>query len=180
MRYVLSTQVLTNSTGDQLPIIRLATQAPSRAGAEKLASAALAGLSQYLNSKAALERIPDADRLQVDGLGIPQAGTEVRGPSNLIAVLVFVVVFVLGCAGILSVRALVRGWRAAAVREQLGDEGQHDQPIDDGQRAWDRELAPDEPVGDDLLVGGSDRPRRHSFLRSTPASRNVSPIDDLA
>jgi hypothetical protein len=121
--FILTTKVLTNTGGDQLPIIELDAQAPDRAGAARLATAAIAGLRDYLDSKAALQEIPNADRLQVTSLGAPQATTEVRGPSNVIAIVVVILVFALGCAVILGVLALARGWRDASAREQLGDDG---------------------------------------------------------
>ena len=77
--YVLSTQILTNSAGEELPIIALDTQAPTQAKAAQLATSAMNGLRDYLNSKAALQRVPDADRIQVNGLGAPQASTVTRG-----------------------------------------------------------------------------------------------------
>jgi hypothetical protein len=122
--FVLTTQVLTNSAGDELPIIEVDAQAPTDAMAARLVQAAVTSLRAYLNSTAALQRVPDADRLQVNSLGPPQATTEVRGPSKVIALIVILVVFLLGCAGILGARALVRGWRAAAAREQvhMGDD----------------------------------------------------------
>jgi hypothetical protein len=117
--FVLKTQVLTNTAGDQLPIIQLDAQAPDRTGAAKLANAAVAGLRDYLDSKAALQQIPNADRLQVTGLGAPVASLEVRGPSNVLAIVVVIVVFGLGCACILAAVALGRGWRAASERERV-------------------------------------------------------------
>jgi flagellar basal body-associated protein FliL len=120
--FVLTTQVPTDSVGDELPIIELDAQAPNSAEAARLANAAIAGLSDYLDSKAALQRVPDAARLQVTGLGVPQATTAAHGASIAVAIAVAIVVFLLGCAGILGVLALVRGWRAASAREQLGDD----------------------------------------------------------
>jgi hypothetical protein len=171
--YVLSTQVLTNSTGDQLPIIEVDTQAPNRPAATKLAAAATSGLADYLNSKAALERIPDAERLQVSGLGLPQDSTVARGPTGMVALIVFVLVFGLGCAGILGVLALIRGWRAASVREQLGDDAllypntrvESDGLDSDGRQDSDVVLMPDEPARGQRLprlmrrtAGGSGEP----------------------
>lgn len=162
--YMLSTQVLTDSAGDELPIIEVDTQAPTSAGAAHLAVAAVSGLTAYLDSKAALERVPDADRLQVVGLGAPQASTASRGPSDLIAILIMISVFVLGCACILGVVALVRGWRAASAFEQMTDRDpqfveaprqplRDGQPFDGGQidDAW---LAADQPkqFDDDTML----------------------------
>jgi hypothetical protein len=117
---VLTTRVVTNTGGDQLPIIEIEAQAPTQAGASRLAAAATSGLRDYLNSKAALQRIPNADRLQVTGLGAPVASKVGRGPSNTIAVVVVLFTFILGCAGMLVVLALVRAWRAATMRERRG------------------------------------------------------------
>jgi hypothetical protein len=117
--FVLTTHVLSNAVGETLPIVEVNTQAPSSAGAANLAAAAVAGLHDYLDSTAALEQVPSANRLQVSGLGTPQVTPEARGPSDAIGLLVITIVFVLGCAGILGVRALVRGWRAASARERL-------------------------------------------------------------
>jgi capsular polysaccharide biosynthesis protein len=139
--FVLKTQVLTNTAGDELPIIEIDAQAPDRAHAARLASAAVSGLSDYLNSKAALQRVPDADRLQIDGLGAPAATTAVRGPSTILGIVAAFLIFVLGCAGILGFLSLVRGWQAAAARDELGA----DEPLD-----WDEEdddvVAADEPL----------------------------------
>jgi hypothetical protein len=133
--FVLRTRVLTNTSGDQLPIIEIEAQAPTRTSAARLGAAAVAGLRDYLDSTAALQQVTDADRLRVTGLGAPEARTVVRGPSNVIAILVVIVVFGLGCAGILGVLALTRGWRAAMERDELGDEALF---------AEDVEPAPDE------------------------------------
>src|SRR6476469_4634707 len=65
--FVLKTSVVTNAAGDQLPIIEIEAQAPDRTAAARLGAAAVAGLRDYLDSRAARERIKDADRLQVTG-----------------------------------------------------------------------------------------------------------------
>ena len=117
--FVLKTRVVTNTDGAQLPIIEVEAQAPDRAGAGRLGAAAVAGLRDYLNSTAAQQGIADADRLRLTGLGAPIAATEVRGPAGVIAIIVVLVVFLLGCAWLLGTRALIRSWRAAAARERL-------------------------------------------------------------
>ena len=71
--------------------------------------------------------MPDADRLQVTGLGAPQADTKVRGPAPAIAVLVVFVVFGFGCVDADRILALVRNWRVASAREQLAQEA-HEAP----------------------------------------------------
>ena len=119
---------LTNTGGDQLPIIEIEAQAPGprcRVGAS--APRRSQGLRDYLDSKAAQQQVPDADRLQVTGLGAPQADVEVRGPGPVLAIVVMILVFGLGCGALLLALAVARKWRAVSEIEQLEDEG----PIDD-------------------------------------------------
>jgi hypothetical protein len=162
--YSLNTQVLTNTTGDTLPIIEVDTQAPTAAGAERLANASISGLKAYLNSKAALEKIPDADRLDVTGMGAPEGTLQAHGPSNAMVLLVFLLLFATGCIGILVVQALVRGWRAASERDREQgefDEGGLGVPFDViAAEAEAPDLVRDpalEPVEDSADPGGVDR-----------------------
>ena len=120
--YLLNTQVLTNPAGDTLPIIEVDAQAPTAAGAANLTSAAINGMHDYLNSTAASEQVPNADRLRVTGLGAPQPTAAVKGPSSLVGLIVVIGVFLFGCVAILGIGALVNGWRAASARERLGGE----------------------------------------------------------
>jgi hypothetical protein len=114
---VLTTHVVTDNDGAQLPIIEIEAQAPDATAAAGLANAAIVGLRDYLDSKAAVQRIPDAQRLQVSGLGAPQAQMAARGPKDIFAIAAVIFVFGSGCGCILLVLALVRGWRAASARE---------------------------------------------------------------
>lgn len=114
----LTTRVVTDNDGAQLPIIEVDAQARSETAAARLANAAVTGLRGYLDSKAALQRIPDAQRLQLDGLGTPQAYTAARGPTRVYALVATLLVFALGCAGVLGALALVRGWVEAVELEQ--------------------------------------------------------------
>jgi multisubunit Na+/H+ antiporter MnhG subunit len=115
--FILTTHALTDASNDPLPIIQIDAQAPTRAAAARLAQATINGLHDYLKSTAAIQRIPDAQQLHVDGLGVPSVTTQSRGPSNLIVLLAVVVSFVLGCAGVLGVARLVRRWHAAEAAE---------------------------------------------------------------
>jgi len=113
--HVLTTRVAVTPGGDRLPIIEIDAQAPDAARAGKIVEAAVEGLREYLDSKAASEQIEEGQRLRVGGLGSPQARTVVRGPGNMLAVLVVIVVFGVGCAMLLAVVALIEGWRVASV-----------------------------------------------------------------
>jgi capsular polysaccharide biosynthesis protein len=147
--YVLTTQVLTDNSGSDLPIIELTAQAPSSNSAARLATAAITSVRNYLGSIASEHSIPNSDRLNVGDLGVSQT-TQVRGPSVAIAILVAILVFGLGCALILLVPALVRAWRAARELEKYGI---------DGPLAWEGTVALNEP-----------------FLRDAPALTNVRAI----
>jgi hypothetical protein len=116
---VLTTSVPVTQ-GDQLPIIEIEAQAPDASRAARLADAAVSGLRDYLDSQAALEKVPDARRLRVTGLGAAQAQTSVRGPRLLKTVVAAILLFGAGCALILAIAALVRGWRQAEASERPG------------------------------------------------------------
>lgn len=116
--YVLSTQIMTDNAGNSLPIIQLSAQAPTAIAATRLANAATSSLSDYVASKAAAERIPHSDRLEINALNASPAATDVRGPSKIVGVVVVLLVILIGCTAILGIQALIRGWRAASAREQ--------------------------------------------------------------
>jgi hypothetical protein len=115
---VLNTRVIPDLDGNQLPIIQIDTQASDAAGAARLADAAVAGLRDYLDSQAAAEQVPSARRLRVGGLGAAQASEVTRGPSLVLASAVAIFVFISGCALILGVVALIRGWRESALADE--------------------------------------------------------------
>jgi hypothetical protein len=119
---LLTTRLVTAVSGESLPMIEIEAQAPDAAQAGRLAGAAVTGLGAYLDSKAATEKVPDARRLSVAGLGAPQASTVVRGPRRLVALAVALFIFVAGCAAIVLFKALQRNWRAASQEEMYGDE----------------------------------------------------------
>jgi hypothetical protein len=115
---MLTAGVVTTSDSAELPIIKLEAQAPDARQALILASAAVSGLTDYLNSKAADEQVTAERRLRVGGLGVAQAHEVVRGPGHLMALVGTIFVFLLGCTTILLGGALVRGWREAAILEE--------------------------------------------------------------
>jgi capsular polysaccharide biosynthesis protein len=122
--YTLTTGVALDDSGDQLPIITISTQAPDVNGAARLANAAIAGLNAYLDSQAAVQNVrPDA-RLRVSGLGGAQAGSVMRGPSRVMALVVMLLIFCFGCAVLLGVHAVLRDWYAPE-EEQAADEQEY-------------------------------------------------------
>jgi hypothetical protein len=132
---LLTTSVLTNDSGEQLPIIEVTAQAPDAERAARLANAAVAGLGDYLDSKAAVERVSDARRLRVRGLGAAGAREALRGPSQVVALAAAIFIFVFECALLLVISALARGWRAASEQDDLAvideDRPAKDSPFED-------------------------------------------------
>ena len=116
--YALKTGVVLTSDQAELPIIRVEAQAPEPQQAAKLADAAVAGLGQYLDSKAAGEPVSDTRRLRVSGLGAAQAHEATRGPGRIMAVAVTLLIFVAGCGAIVLASTLIREWRLAVDLEQ--------------------------------------------------------------
>jgi hypothetical protein len=115
--YSLTTSVLTNSDMIELPIIKVDARAPSPELAANLANAAAGGLSEYLDSKAAAERVAAAERLRVKTFGAAQGAVASRGPGRLLAPFAAIFVFLAGCTLILVCSALARAWRRETVAE---------------------------------------------------------------
>lgn len=132
----LTTAVLVNSDLAQLPIIKIETQAPTVGEAAKLADAAVAGLGEYLDSKAGAEKVSSARRLRVSGLGPAQVHQGTRGPGKLMSIGAALLVFLAGCAVLLMLSALIRGWRLAAdLEDDFADEESFEELFDDRSQA---------------------------------------------
>lgn len=150
-----STSVVLTSDMAELPIIRVTTQAPDVRQAITLANAAVEGLGSYLDTRANDETISDRRRLQVRALGTAQGHPASRGPGKKVGLAVIFFVFLAGCAVILAISALSRGWRAAVAAENAEPddrsldllEWEHVAPAADGAAGDD---APDDwPVWDE-------------------------------
>jgi hypothetical protein len=123
---VLSTQVTMISGDSWLPIIQIATQAPTKAGAQKLADAAVSGLRAYLDNEANAQAIPQERRLRVSGLGLAQARQVTRGPRLIFSILATVFLFIAGCGAILG-----GAWLIAGLRDQGDYYDVEEEPYDD-------------------------------------------------
>jgi hypothetical protein len=134
------TSVLTVRPDETLPFIKINAHASNAQQAAVLANAAMDALEDYLDSKAAEERVTNGRRLVVSRLGPARSGEVVRGPRRLIALLVAVFFFLAACVVIVGGIELARRWRLAAA-EQLPD---------DELAVWPDELDPEDPAGPDL------------------------------
>jgi hypothetical protein len=126
--HLLTTSPAVNPDGTPLPMIDIRAQAPKPTDAAKLATAAVSGLNDYLNSKAGGEDVPEAQRLQVTGFGAPEVSRETHGGNRLLAVAAAIIVFLFGCAAILIGSRLAAAWRLATRLE--------DQPPHAEQPSW--------------------------------------------
>jgi hypothetical protein len=165
--YVLTTRVLATPDAVRLPIIEIETQAPDAAGAAGLAKAAASGLSDYLDTKAAAEKVDDAQRLRVSGLGSPLAQDILRGDRRLLAAFAAIFLFLAGCAAVVITCSLVRGWRLAGEWEELEREG--DEPYEDDHLAHLDELFDEERFG--------PRPERTLRVTTPPDYESSAPED---
>ena len=116
---LMKTRVVMDLDGEQLPLVEVRVQAPDAARATALANASVTGLTDYLDAQAAADPELDAKkRLHVAGLGGAEALVSTRGPHPLLSLGATIFVFLAGCAVILLVSALARGWREADASEE--------------------------------------------------------------
>lgn len=111
--------ILTLSTDETLPILRVLAQAPDLETARELSGGTIVALRGYLGSVAASQDIPAAHQLVVREFGAPLAGPETRGLPRRYALVATIVLVLLGCGAILGGAWLVRSWRQI-------DEGEDD------------------------------------------------------
>lgn len=104
-----------NLPSGQLPVITVATQAPTAATAARLADESIAVLRRSLRAAAddGAQRVPDRRRLVLRPLGQARSATETRGPGFLLAIVAGLCTFVLACCAILFGTWLIRTWRLA-------------------------------------------------------------------
>lgn len=91
-------RVLDVRLDDQVPIMTFITRAPTRAGAARLASAAVQELQAYLRQTSSAHGVPPERRLVAEPLGGAQASTETRGPGTGHVVLLTGMIFLAWCA----------------------------------------------------------------------------------
>ena len=117
-RPALTTHVVLNNDGTQLPIIQIEAQSVDVAGAAKLADSAVAAVGRYVDKQAVDMQVPDKRRVRVTRLAATQAATAVRGPKTVFGLAAGIFVFGLGLGLILGLAALVRAWRTAMAKEK--------------------------------------------------------------
>jgi hypothetical protein len=97
-----------------VPILNIYAQAPSAGEAERLANASVTGLRAYLADLAIRRSVPPNLRVRVQQLGSAHGDVINDGVGLQIALLTFVVAFVLGSCGLLLFNGVRQGWTLAA------------------------------------------------------------------
>jgi hypothetical protein len=113
---------LTITIDPNLPIVAVATVAPTPARAQQLAAAAISIITQHVNTLATDQAVPTNERALVDQIGPPLAGAVERGPRKLYGVVEALVLFLLGTFAIVAATGSARrraGKRVSAVHEVL-------------------------------------------------------------
>jgi len=126
-----SAYVVNVRTDPTLPIIAIATQAPTPHAAAILAGTATAELRRYINAVATSQNIPPKRRFVVTTLGAANAAQATRGPRLIVAFVISILTFVFGCALILIVAGVARAWRQAAALEEEELAASVADPLDD-------------------------------------------------
>jgi hypothetical protein len=101
-----------------VPILHIYAQAPTAAGAVRLANASVDGLRYYLATVSANQRISNANQVRVEQFGAAQGGTVNGGVAIPIAILAFLATLGICCAATVFAGRVVRGFRFAGAVER--------------------------------------------------------------
>jgi hypothetical protein len=97
-----------------VPVLSIYSEAPDGPAAIRLANSAVDGLRDYLRTLSRQQGTPERDQVKLDQLGRATGGPVNPGASLQIALLVFFFVFVAGCAAVIFIGRVRRGWTASA------------------------------------------------------------------
>ena len=97
-----------------VPILDVYAQAPTARSAEALANAAVEGTRQYVGQVAVTEHPGRAKRVEMRQLGAAHGKVLNSGVSAQVGVLAFILFFAVGCAAVMALARIRRGWRVAA------------------------------------------------------------------
>ncbi len=125
-----------------LPIVTIYAQAPTTAGAIRLADGAARGLSTYIQALQDQQQIPALQRVRIRQLGPAYGSVVDPGTNTRIALLAWLGIVIFWCAALLIGTRLVRNWRIVSAQE-------HDAAPTADPVGRSRDAAPGaDPVGD--------------------------------
>lgn len=96
-----------------IPILHIYTQAPTAAGAIRLASASVEGLQQYLAQLSSTQRVDPRTQVRLVQLGTPHGGIVNSGATIEIGLLTFITAFAIACCVMVAASHVRMGWRLA-------------------------------------------------------------------
>jgi hypothetical protein len=96
-----------------VPMLDVYAQAPTAKASERLANAAVAGLSDYLRGLGQVDRTPAAAEVRLRQLGTARGSVINKGVQVQVVLVVFVLAFSLSCAAAFFVARVRRGWQIA-------------------------------------------------------------------
>ena len=100
-----------------VPMLDIYAQTPTAESAAALANAAVDELKAYLAGLASSQATPAGDQIRIEQLG-RATGTVINpGVRYQLALLVFIVTFLLACATTIFVSKIRAGWRLEALSE---------------------------------------------------------------
>jgi uncharacterized protein involved in exopolysaccharide biosynthesis len=119
--------------GDNLPLLTIFAQGPTKESAKRLADATAAALEDYVMREQTESELPEYRRVKIRQLGSARAGTFESKPNVLLPAVAFCVLFGGACFALLGMRRMVDAWRgpdsvSAAPHAQF--EGEWQPPFD--------------------------------------------------
>jgi hypothetical protein len=101
-----------------VPILDIYAQTPTAQSAAALANAAVAEMKTYVAGLSGTQATPARDQIRIEQLG-QATGTVINpGIKYQVALLVFIVTFLLACASTIVVSRIRKGWRLEALSER--------------------------------------------------------------
>ena len=102
---------------DEVPLITIFAQAPTTAGARRLADATAAALEKYVSDYHQPSTVPERRQVKVRQLGPTQASEYKETPGVVLPFVVFSVIFGLWCFAILAWPSIKAAWRSPEAAE---------------------------------------------------------------
>jgi hypothetical protein len=100
------------------PMLDIYAQTPTARSAEALANAAVKSLQDYLDDLARTQRTPEEAQIRLVQLGTARGTVINEGVHWQVAFLAFVLTFAFGCATLIFLSRVSRGWRIESLSER--------------------------------------------------------------
>ncbi len=112
---------LTIEANATVPVLDIYAQAPDAQSAALLANTAVHQLRAYLSELAVSQRTPESHQVRLLQLGRAEGEVINAGIDVQVAMLVFVIAFMIACATLIVVSRIRSGWQAETLRERSAE-----------------------------------------------------------